>query len=160
MLSRINIAKRFLRRFRDDRQGAVAIIVGVSMITLIGFAALTIDGGYLYWARTQLQATADSSALAGVAIVPGNDGTLTAEEKDDIVVEARAYAQKNMRLSQYGNVLAASDVVPGHWDADGDHGAARTFYDISNLPAGAYIDAVKVTARRDAHRAIGTIRCV
>ena len=149
MHSPLHITKRLLREFCDDREGAVALVVGLSLIVIIGVAALAIDGGYLYWTRAQLQATTDSAALAGVAMVPGNDGTLTAQEKDDIVDEAKSFAQKNMRISQYGTVLATAGVIPGHWDAGGDFGAARTFYPINNLPGGADIDAVKTIARRD-----------
>ena len=57
---------RFLTSFRDDRQGAVAIIVALLSVVLIGFAALAIDGGYLYWTRTQLQVAADAAALASL----------------------------------------------------------------------------------------------
>ncbi len=149
MHSPLHNTKRLLREFRDDREGAIALVVCLSLIVIIGVAALAIDGGYLYWTRAQLQATTDSSALAGVAMVPGNNGTLTAQEKDDIVDEAKSFAQKNMRISQYGTVLANADVIPGHWDADGDFGAARTFYPFNNLPGGADIDAVKTIARRD-----------
>ena len=139
-------AKDFLR----DQRGAVAIIVALLSVVLIGFAALAVDGGYLYWSRTQLQATADASALAGVQTIPDNTGTLTYQEKSEIIVVARTFAQKNMRPSEYGNVLTTADVVPGHWDADGTHGTARTFYPLTSLPAGAVIDAVKVITRRDA----------
>lgn len=46
------------------RRGAAAPLVAVSSTLLVGMAALTIDGGMLYRARTELQASADAAALA------------------------------------------------------------------------------------------------
>lgn len=51
------------RRMRDER-GAVAIVVAISMVALLGFTALAIDVGALYSERAQLQNGADSAALA------------------------------------------------------------------------------------------------
>ena len=133
----------FLTSFRDDRQGAVAIMVALLSVVLIGFAALAIDGGHLYWTRTQLQGAADASALAGVVVIPTNTGTLGTTEQSTIVGEARTYAQKNMSLANHGNIVATSDVKPGHWDPD-----TRTFYALSDIPTGEKADAVKVIARR------------
>jgi len=56
---------RWLRRItlRDDR-GAVAIIVSLLMVVLLGFAAISIDVGRLYVERRQLQNGADAAVLA------------------------------------------------------------------------------------------------
>jgi len=55
-------------RFRDsgpDKQrGAVAIITGLAMVVLVGFAGLALDGGRLYLTKTELQNAADACALA------------------------------------------------------------------------------------------------
>jgi len=48
---------------RDER-GATAVLVGLLMIPLLGFAAISIDVGALYWERAQLQNGADAAALA------------------------------------------------------------------------------------------------
>ena len=47
------------------RRGAVAVFVVVSLVTLLGFAALAVDVGRLYVARSELQSAADAAALAG-----------------------------------------------------------------------------------------------
>jgi Flp pilus assembly protein TadG len=51
-----------MRRVDDD--GAVTIIVAVTLIMLLGFGALAIDVGALYQERRELQNGADAAALA------------------------------------------------------------------------------------------------
>ena len=50
---------------RKSQTGAVAIVVGVSLAVLIGFAGLALDLGRLYINKTELQNAADACALAG-----------------------------------------------------------------------------------------------
>jgi len=49
----------------DDDCGAVAVVVAILLIVILLFAALVVDLGYWYDVRRQLQAAADSGALAG-----------------------------------------------------------------------------------------------
>jgi hypothetical protein len=49
---------------RHQQHGAVAILVGLSMVVLVGFAGLALDGGRLYVNKTELQNAADACALA------------------------------------------------------------------------------------------------
>ncbi|MCK2086927.1 pilus assembly protein TadG-related protein [Thauera aromatica] len=55
-------------RFRDSgpnkQRGAVAIIIGLSLTVLVGFAGLALDLGRLYVNKTELQSAADACALA------------------------------------------------------------------------------------------------
>lgn len=55
------------------RRGAVVVLVAVCMIVLLGFAALTVDVGLMYNARTDLQRSADSAALAAAAVLSEYD---------------------------------------------------------------------------------------
>jgi hypothetical protein len=55
------------------RKSAVLVIVAVSMVVLIGFAAIVADVGIMYNARQDLQRTADASALAGVSALVGDE---------------------------------------------------------------------------------------
>lgn len=52
-----------MRRVSDER-GAVAVIVALLMVALIGMAALVVDAGALYQERRELQNGADAAALA------------------------------------------------------------------------------------------------
>jgi len=49
---------------RRGQRGVVAIIVGLTIVVLVGFAGLALDGGRLYVNKTELQNAADACALA------------------------------------------------------------------------------------------------
>ncbi|OGA98840.1 MAG: pilus assembly protein [Burkholderiales bacterium RIFCSPHIGHO2_12_FULL_61_11] len=49
---------------RRHQRGAVAIIVGISIVALIGFVGLALDLGKLFIAKTELQNSSDACALA------------------------------------------------------------------------------------------------
>ncbi len=70
--------KSFLREACADQRGAVAIIVAVAMVALIGVAAVVIDISYIYNVRRQLQNATDQSALAGAGNVYQGTGIATA----------------------------------------------------------------------------------
>ncbi|MFF5793423.1 pilus assembly protein TadG-related protein [Paeniglutamicibacter sp. NPDC012692] len=53
---------------RSNEQGASSIIVAIMMVVLLGFAAISIDVGKLYWEKAQLQNGADAGALALASI--------------------------------------------------------------------------------------------
>jgi hypothetical protein len=53
-----------LHRLPTRQRGAVAVVVGLVMVVLVGFIGLALDGGHLYLTKTELQNTADSCALA------------------------------------------------------------------------------------------------
>ncbi|WP_066387110.1 TadE/TadG family type IV pilus assembly protein [Neobacillus mesonae] len=48
-----------------DESGATLVIVALSMVALMGFATLTIDGGRLYSEKSKLQKAMDATVLAG-----------------------------------------------------------------------------------------------
>ena len=109
------------------RRGAAIAYVAVSSTLLIGFTALTIDLGYMYVVRTELKMTADAAALAAASKL---------SDADMARALAQEYATYNM--PNHGTVVAANDVVFGHWDVD-----ALTF-----APGADPINAVQATARR------------
>jgi Putative Flp pilus-assembly TadE/G-like len=55
-----------------DEHGQVAIVVALMLVVLLAFAALVVDVGLNWAARTQAQAAADAAALAGVIALPGD----------------------------------------------------------------------------------------
>lgn len=62
-----------------DEQGAVAVIVALMMVVLLGFAAITIDIGRLYAEKAELQNGADAAALAiAQDCAAGNCGNISA----------------------------------------------------------------------------------
>lgn len=56
---------------RRKQQGAVAILVGLSITVMIGFAGLALDLGKLYIVKTELQNSADACALAASQALTG-----------------------------------------------------------------------------------------
>lgn len=58
---------RYLRR----EKGAVAVIVALSLVALVGFVGLALDLGKLFVAKTELQNSADACALAAARELAG-----------------------------------------------------------------------------------------
>ena len=52
----------------EDERGAVAVVVGLMLVVLVGFAAIAVDVGAMYSQRAQLQNAADAAALAAAQV--------------------------------------------------------------------------------------------
>ena len=100
-----HLQKSFLR----DQSGIVAMIVVLSLVMIGGATALAVDVGYLYSLRNQLQAAADSAALAGASQLSVSDA--------EVLAKAKEYAGRNLPASEHGTVLADADVVIGNWNS-------------------------------------------
>lgn len=74
------------------RRAAAAVLVMVSMPALVGMAALTVDVGYLYQARQQMQIAADAAAMAAAWTFVDEDGNVTI---DVARAQAAAFATMN-----------------------------------------------------------------
>lgn len=61
-------------QLKSRQQGAVAIIVAICLVVLIGMLGLVLDLGHLYVTKTELQNAADAAALSGAKEL---DGKLT-----------------------------------------------------------------------------------
>ena len=90
-----------------DRSGVVAIIVALVAPVIFGAAAVAVDIGRLVLLESQLQAAADSAALAAATSL---DDESTAQSL------AQEYAGKNMPSSEFGTVIQTADVVLGNYD--------------------------------------------
>jgi Flp pilus assembly protein TadG len=67
----------------NDEQGAVTIIIAVTLGALLVVAALAIDAGMLYQERRQLQTAVDAAALAGAhELAEGRPGTVDSVARD------------------------------------------------------------------------------
>lgn len=53
-----------------QRDGAVVVLVGLSLIALLAMVGLAIDGGYVYVVRQKSQMAADAAALAAALNIP------------------------------------------------------------------------------------------
>ena len=65
-MMRLKKSARQMIHGRSDDRGASAILVALSAVVLVGFAALAVDSGVLFSDRRQQQSAADGGALAAV----------------------------------------------------------------------------------------------
>jgi len=123
--------RRRVPRVRGRQCGAVAIVVGLVIVVLVGFVGLALDGGHLYLAKTELQNDADACALAasydltGAPTIPAA-AFLRAEaagrmvgKQNSVDFQGSAITDGNISVS-FGTTLAAG----GTWTAAG--GASPT----------------------------------
>jgi uncharacterized membrane protein len=98
-----------MRRLPRHQRGAVAVVVGLMMVVLVGVAAFTVDFGRWLIVRNELQNGADASALAGAGYLlnPPVSG------KPNWVL-ATAQAQQAVALNRSERMaLQSADVTPG-----------------------------------------------
>lgn len=105
---------------KTQRRGATVALVAVSLVVILGFTALTIDLGRLYLVRTELQAAADSAALAGASAF-ANDAALANDSGAQLLTLLRARAQQFSSLNKTlgaATLLESADIVIGTHDFD------------------------------------------
>ncbi len=82
-----------------NKKGQVLVFFAISIVVLLGFAALGIDVGYMYSVRHDLQRCADAGALAGASRfinAPGETGTWAdAAVRAEATVRAIDFATKD-----------------------------------------------------------------
>ncbi|QYY30849.1 Tad domain-containing protein [Cupriavidus pinatubonensis] len=100
-----NHARR-LHRIHARQKGAVAIIMGLLIVVLVGFLGLALDLGKLYVAKSELQNSADSCALAAARDLTGATPLVVSE------AAGITSGSRNMALFQREQVeLVASSSV-------------------------------------------------
>ena len=92
---------------RRDR-ALVAVFVAVLLVAMLGFCGLSVDVGYMYVARGDMQRTADASALAGASALMSSDG--------EVLARAIEVAADNT-VNHQSVTPAELDVVIGNWEA-------------------------------------------
>lgn len=104
-----------VRVSRKYQNGVAAIIVGISLLVLMGFAGLVIDTGRLFVTKTELQSAVDACALAGARFV--NSPTVDQLEIAESV--GRSVGQLNKGVFQGESVVIQtvdfSDQIDGSY---------------------------------------------
>jgi hypothetical protein len=121
-------------RIRCD-SGQAFVFVAFVLMTLVGMAALVIDGGSWYRAQRHLQTAADAAALAGAQELPTKPSTATGV--------ALEYAQRN-----YAGIPTPTVTFPD--TATIDVSATATAPGIFARIYGAAFDEVDISARAQA----------
>lgn len=108
-----------IRTRKQPRRGTIAVLTAVMLVVLLGMVAFAVDIGYLVLARSELQRSADSAALASAweLIDPelltsgGNTTAVVASAKST----ASQFAGFNDVLHQ-GPAVPDTSIIVGHLD--------------------------------------------
>lgn len=124
------------------RRGVVAVQVGVVMIVLIGFAALTVDVGTLYNTRGDLQRCSDAASLAGAsafatdAMMQWRLGTGSKSLVDTMAkTRVHEFAAKNGTFGQTTTKIASQDISVGWIKANSPSEAIHSNRQAGDMPA-------------------------
>jgi Flp pilus assembly protein TadG len=120
-----------VRPTRSGERGAIAIMMALSLVMLMGFAALGFDLSYVRLARLEMKNATDAAAHAAILRLRATGNTTTA------TTDAIALALKNTVLGK-PMVLTNNDFTYGSWDS-----VAKTF--ATTTP----YTAVKINGIRD-----------
>lgn len=132
-----------------DRDGVTAIVVGIMLAILLGFAAFAIDIGYSRVTKNELQNIADGAALASARQLGVIYETMSPSEirsydasADEVTLKdiAKDVADQSKAGGKGNIIINDDDIVIGSWDAS----ASPPFSPTVSSP-----NAVQVTARRD-----------
>ncbi len=127
-------------RARRSRRGNAVILVALSCVTLIAFAAVTIDLGYARLVHLQLEHTSEAAAHAGSMRLDGTTAGMAAARATALALAAaNPAAGEALALDANEGNDPSGDVVLGTWDDDADA------FTPSDDPA--LVDTVQVRAR-------------
>lgn len=121
----------FSYKSNTRRRGAMAVLTAVLLVVILAMIAFAVDIGYVTLARTQLQAAADSAALAAAATT-----NQSRSQTETVAKQFAAYHVVAGRPAQ----LNSSDIEYGTWDTN-----TRVF-----TPSTQAGNAVRVMVRTDA----------
>lgn len=136
--------QRQSNQHHSSRRGGLMVIIAVSLVVILGLAALSIDIGRETLFKTQLQATADASALAAAARL--NQNADQADVRRDVIDTAMDVARRNS-AGGFEDVLLDPnlDVELGRRTFDPDTGE----YNLDFGPGAQPYNVVRVTPRLD-----------
>src|SRR3972149_1458778 len=99
---------------RIVRKGNILILSAVLMVLLMALLAFAVDLGYMCMARTELQRSADASAIAAAWDLLAEQDRLSGAGLSNAVAQARLSAQEYAAGNQVGTAalsLAQDDVT-------------------------------------------------
>lgn len=99
----------------DDEAGAVAVMVALMSMVILGMSAVAVDMGQVYAKRASLQSAVDQAVLAAAAKIDGHPNTCTAAA----VSTAKNFLISNW-IDQGGDPKTISDINLGGSATDGN----------------------------------------
>jgi Flp pilus assembly protein TadG len=127
---------------RRRERGAAMLTALVALVALLAMASLAIDGGAMWTARSQMQNSVDSAALAAAANMIDVDAVATTLPAGRAAALARGGAHDAVSTDSIS--VQPADVIFGNWDM-----AARTFDPGVDQSDPYLVNSVDVTARLD-----------
>jgi len=146
-------AIRVSRWISAERRGAIAVIVAVLLVPLMGFVAFCVDIGWMAATKSALQNAADSAASAGARQLTDNYASYTIPSQtnrqgliNSAEVIAKTYSSLYCGYNGAGGVsslnLLASDMIFGFTDTANNFSSTASYAGFPNT--------LKVVVRRDA----------
>ena len=111
-------------RNREQRRGAVVVLVAVGMIAIIGFAALAVDINMLVTVDNRLQGATDLCALATANYIANQPGSI---EKTELSAQAVSYGMAFMGNNPVANQAIVPEVSTGILTIDQETGRYTNF---------------------------------
>jgi len=89
---------------RKSERGQAVVLMALSLVVIMGMAALVVDVGSWYHTKRRLQATADAAALAGAQLLPADSAGAQSM--------AQSYANQNGGDVAGADITVSSTVLP------------------------------------------------
>lgn len=120
---------------KNRQRGAVAVMVGIGIVLLVGFLAMVMDLSRVYLARTGLQNAADAAALSGARQLDGTAAGICCDPVSGNSGSAVAWARRTGGDNTFfGGDLSQVQVDIGPLDT------SNTKVTFSNSPDGPWVD--------------------
>lgn len=132
------------------RRGNIVAMTAVLMIVMIAFVALSVDIGYLYTVRNELQRSADAAAIAATWELIDKDGQAGTETADSLSTNARTKAALYASLNKVGNAapgLASDDVNVGYMSNPSDPNGAMVATPNGKLPNAVFVRVQRTSSQ-------------
>jgi Flp pilus assembly protein TadG len=151
----VNDLFKMLRRFSADRSGVSAIILALSLTSVLGFAGLAVDVGLWYFDKRTAQDAADSAAFTAANTYYDESQSTSA------VTNAKSAAQAVAATYGYVNGSGGVTVTVNNPPASGTHTTNSAAFEVvikkseSLFFSALYLSAVSVNSR-----AVGLVNTV
>ena len=119
-----------------DAKGFVIIMVALLLVVMLGFAALAIDVGMLFTARTAAQRAADAAALAGAFTFVVSPGAIQPDTASSHALDVARSARILNHGIQDGDVTVQVDAVNRRVTVDLSHIEGSYFASVLGISSG------------------------
>ncbi len=134
--------KQQTQNFITDQSGAIALATALSLVVLLGVAALAIDYGHMAWVQNELQKAAEAGALAGGRfLTPYVNNPAT----PDWISAQNMATQTVLKNCADGQPLTDCKVEYGYWSL-----STKTLQPPGLVPTNSDLPAIRVTVAKAA----------